>query len=89
MASARQEFLATTAGAESNADVDYTASNNRILTEAEVAKLTRLSGRTLQRLAEDGRGPPRIRLTERRIGYWHRDVMTWLSARTTTLKHAA
>ena len=88
MASARQEYLATTAE-HTPAAALCAADDNRILTEAEVAKLTRLSGRTLQRLAEDGRGPPRIQLTERRIGYWYRDVIAWLSDRTITLKHAA
>ena len=62
---------------------------NPILTEAEVSRFTRLSTRTLQRLAEDGRGPRRIRLTERRIGYWKADVLDWLNSRTSTLKHAA
>ncbi len=60
-----------------------------VLTEAEAARLTRLSTRTLQRLAEDGRGPRRIRLTERRVGYWRRDLLSWLSERTSPLKHAA
>jgi predicted DNA-binding transcriptional regulator AlpA len=62
---------------------------NPILTEAEVSRLTRLSTRTLQRLSEDGRGPRRIRLTERRIGYWKADVLAWLNSRTSKFKHAA
>lgn len=58
-----------------------------VLTEAETAQLTRLSARTLQRLAEDGRGPARIKLSARRIGYWRADVEAWLAARTTPAKH--
>lgn len=58
-----------------------------ILTEAEAAQLTRLSARTLQRLAEDGRGPARVKLSTRRIGYWKRDVEVWLAARTAPAKH--
>ena len=65
------------------------ATENLILTEAETAELTRLSTRTLQRLAEDGRGPPRIQLTERRIGYWRGGTIAWLKARTAPSKHAA
>ena len=63
--------------------------NHVILNESEAAELTRLSIRTLQRLAEDGRGPRRIQLTERRIGYWRRDVIAWLDSRTAPLKRAA
>jgi predicted DNA-binding transcriptional regulator AlpA len=44
--------------------------------------MMRLSDRTLQRYAEDGRGPPRIRLGARRVGYWKRDVERWLQERT-------
>ncbi len=58
-----------------------------ILTEAEAARLTRLSPRTLQRLAEDGRGPARIRLSVRRIGYWRADLESWLAGRTAPAKH--
>lgn len=58
-----------------------------ILTEAEAARLTRLSARTLQRLSEDGRGPARIKLSARRIGYWRADVEAWLAARTQPAKH--
>ncbi len=59
-----------------------TSTNNLILTEAETATLTRLSSRTLQRLAEGGHGPGRIQLTNRRVGYWRHDVLAWLDART-------
>ena len=60
-----------------------------VITEAEAAGLTRLSIRTLQRLAEDGRGPRRIHLTDRRIGYWRCDVIAWLDSRTAPQKRAA
>ncbi len=65
-----------------------TSTNNLILTEAETATLTRLSSRTLQRLAEDGHGPGRIQLTNRRVGYWRHDVLAWLDARTARVKQA-
>ena len=53
-----------------------------ILTENEAARRARLSTRTLQRLAETGRGPPRIRLGLRRVGYWRTDLDAWLRAST-------
>ena len=53
-----------------------------ILTESEAARRARLSTRTLQRLAETGRGPPRIRLGIRRVGYWRTDLDAWLRAST-------
>jgi predicted DNA-binding transcriptional regulator AlpA len=40
-----------------------------------------LSLRTLERLAKSGDGPPRIRLSARRIGYREADVAAWLESR--------
>ena len=53
-----------------------------VLTETEAARRARLSTRTLQRLAETGQGPPRIRLGIRRVGYWRTDLDAWLRAST-------
>ena len=58
------------------------AATDRVLSEAQVAKMTGLSQRTLQRFRLEGGGPAFIRLSEVRIGYRHRDVTTWLEART-------
>jgi predicted DNA-binding transcriptional regulator AlpA len=60
-----------------------------VLTQAETARMLRLSDRTLQRLDEIGEAPPRIQLTGRRVGYWKRDVLAWLQARTAPAKRAA
>ena len=60
-----------------------------VLTQSEAAKMLRLSDRTLQRLDELGKAPPRIQLTGRRVGYWKRDCFAWLKARTAPAKHAA
>ena len=59
-----------------------------VLTEAEAARRARLSTRTLQRLAETGQGPPRIRLGIRRIGYWRTDLDAWLRSSTIAPKRA-
>ena len=58
-----------------------------VLSQPEAARIMGLSLRTLERLAEVGEAPPRIRLTERRIAYWRSDVLAWLRARTS--KHVA
>lgn len=60
-----------------------------VLTHSEAARLLRLSTRSLDRMVETGEAPPRIHLTSRRIGYWKRDVLAWLQARTSPAKRAA
>ena len=52
-----------------------------VLTHTETARMLRL--------CESGEAPPRIQLTGRRIGYWKRDVLAWLKARTSATKRAA
>ena len=60
-----------------------------VLTYSETARVLRLSTRTLDRLCETGEAPPRIQLSGRRIGFWRRDVLAWLLARTSPAKQAA
>ena len=60
-----------------------------VLTYPECARMLRLSVRSLDRLCETGEAPPRIRLTGRRIGFWRRDVLAWLQARTAPTKRSA
>ena len=60
-----------------------------VLTQPEAAQMLRLSTRSLERLVETGKAPPRIQLTGRRVGYWKRDVLAWLQARTSTAKQVA
>jgi predicted DNA-binding transcriptional regulator AlpA len=52
------------------------------LTLDEVADWLRCSTRTVQRLLEDGSGPPVIRISERRLIFRVADLRTWLSHRT-------
>ncbi len=62
-----------------------------IVTEAEAARLLRLSVRTLQRLRIEGDGPPFVRLTSgRRLGYLRTDLETWARSRSarSTSDHA-
>ena len=72
--------------APSNAEV---ADLDVVLTHPETARMLRLSTRSLDRLCETGEAPPRIQLTGRRVGYWKRDVLAWLQARTSTSKRNA
>ncbi len=60
-----------------------------VLTHGEAARMLRLSTRSLDRMVETGEAPPRIQLTIRRIGYWKRDVLAWLQARTSPAKRTA
>ncbi len=63
--------------------------SDRILNKREAAALAGFSTRTLERLDEEGDGPPRVRLGKRRIGYWESGVLAWLLARTAPAKQAA
>lgn len=55
--------------------------DDELLDQREAEQITKLSIRTLQRLAEIGEGPPRIRLTQRRIAYRRKDLMRWIESR--------
>lgn len=77
-------------GTASTSPVPASDQPDEVLTEREAAQRTRLSERTLQRYAEDGRGPARIKLGARRVGYWKSDIDRWLRERTAPAKqHAA
>lgn len=54
----------------------------------QVAAYLGMSGRTLERLAEVGEGPPRVRLSARRVAYLRADVLEWLHARRAPVKAA-
>ena len=60
-----------------------------LLTTREAAAILRISVRSLERLHEDGRGPPRVALSPRRYGYARSAVRAWITARTVPAKHAA
>jgi len=62
-----------------------------IVTEAEAAKLLRLSTRTLQRLRLDGDGPEFVRLTPTgsRLGYTLAALQAWVRQRSVTSTSAA
>jgi hypothetical protein len=63
---------------------------NAIMTEAEAAKMTSLSVRSLQRSRYTGEGgPPHIQLSERRVGYRYGDVVAGLASRSRTSTSAA
>ena len=88
-----RERLRTTVALSGSDEADQNGSGagtdalDQVLTQPEAARFVRLSVRMVQRLDEEGRFVPRIRLTERRIGYWRRDVEDWLAARTAPAKH--
>ena len=65
------------------------SASDEILTQAEAARLVRLSIRSVQRLDEEGCFVPRVQLSSRRVGYWKRDLLAWLAARTAPAKAGA
>ncbi len=54
---------------------------NRVVSEAVAAEFVGLSVDTLRRTCQRGEGPPRLKLSPRRVGYRLRDLETWLNAR--------
>ena len=58
-----------------------TPSNYRILLEAEVAAVTRLSPVTIWRLQRKGLFPQRVKLGAKRVGWVEREVLDWIDAR--------
>lgn len=52
-----------------------------VLTKAEAATYSSLSIPTLDRYAAMGRGPKRVQLGERRVGYRRADLDAWLEGR--------
>jgi predicted DNA-binding transcriptional regulator AlpA len=58
----------------------------RIITKREAAARGRVSERTLDRLAEDGSGPRRVRLSARRVGFFEDEYDEWLASRAEPIK---
>jgi predicted DNA-binding transcriptional regulator AlpA len=48
---------------------------DRILTQAEAAKLRGVSRETLRKMSEDGLGPRRVQLSRKRFGYRASDFL--------------
>jgi predicted DNA-binding transcriptional regulator AlpA len=54
--------------------------SNRVVTEAEAAEKLSVSTYTLKRLSARGEGPPRIRVSPRRVGYRERDLEAYIES---------
>jgi predicted DNA-binding transcriptional regulator AlpA len=48
---------------------------DRILTQAEAAKIRGISRETLRKMSEDGLGPKRVQLSKNRFGYLASDFL--------------
>jgi len=48
---------------------------DRILTQAEAAKIRGVSRETLRKMSEDGLGPKRVQLSKKRFGYLASDFL--------------
>ena len=51
-----------------------------VVTKVQACKITSLSEDTLDRLYKRGEGPPRVKLSVRRIGYPMGGIRKWLRA---------
>jgi len=54
----------------------------KILREREVVNRTGLSRSTIWRYERSGEFPPRVRITERTMGWLESDVTTWIESKT-------
>jgi predicted DNA-binding transcriptional regulator AlpA len=52
-----------------------------LLTTKDLCGVLGLSKRTIERMAELGEGPPRLKLTQKRIAYRKADVENWINSR--------
>jgi hypothetical protein len=77
------EQFETVATATHESGVHSGITESEHLTLDETAEWLRCSTRTLQRLLETGRGPPLIRISERRLIFRKADVRRWLAGQTT------
>lgn len=61
----------------------------KILLEAEIVRITRLSAVTIWRMERKGLFPLRIKLGAKRIGWLDSEVRAWLAARVSERRAAA
>jgi predicted DNA-binding transcriptional regulator AlpA len=61
--------------------IDLESTQRAVLSTNELAKLAGISDDTLRRLHTIGKGPKRIQLSARRVGYRWSDVQEWLGQR--------
>jgi predicted DNA-binding transcriptional regulator AlpA len=73
---------ATLSVTEAPADPDRSSNLDRVVSEAEAAKIIGYSKDTLRREFRAGRAPARVRLSGRRIGYRLSTIYAFLEART-------
>jgi predicted DNA-binding transcriptional regulator AlpA len=51
---------------------------DRIISEVETANFLGVSSPTLRRMGNRGQGPPRLKISTRRIGYRLHDIRKWM-----------
>jgi predicted DNA-binding transcriptional regulator AlpA len=55
---------------------------NRVLPRREAIAFSSMSDASWNRLEQDGKGPTRIQLSTRRVGYRMRDLLEWIDSRS-------
>ncbi|HQT38710.1 MAG TPA: AlpA family phage regulatory protein [Acidocella sp.] len=55
---------------------------DRIIKEKAAAAMLGIAPITLRRQSEIGKGPPRVRISDRRVGYRESEVQAFIASRT-------
>jgi|SRR6516162_2835305 predicted DNA-binding transcriptional regulator AlpA len=76
-----QRILAEVTQQNRNLLTALSSSADRVLTKAETAELCGISTDTLDRLVARGQGPPRTRLSPRRVGHRLSGILKYLADR--------
>ena len=69
-------------GTRSIGEESMTANIPRIITKKELRLLVPFSPQHILRLEKRGQFPKRIRIGERRVGWWLHEVMAWIDERS-------
>jgi prophage regulatory protein len=64
-----------------NLEAPMTTDIPRIITKKELRQLVPFSPQYVLRLEKEGRFPHRIKIGERRVGWWLHEVLAWLAER--------
>lgn len=56
-------------------------SDDAVITRVEAAELIGISPDTLDRMSARREGPPRVRISDRRVGYRMRELRKWIGDR--------
>lgn len=56
--------------------------DDQVITKGEAAEMIGVSTDTLDRMHQRGEGPPRVKLSDRRVGFRMRELRAWIAKKT-------